>query len=467
MRKGQEGSGGVRKEKQREPSAYSEKRKANCEKRKANMKVEVFKFGGASVNSAEGVRNVARILSLYQGKSMMLVISAMGKTTNALERILHSHMEKDPVSMAEGCSRLQEFHREIALDLFPPSHPVFLELDTLFENLRNILGQDPVKGYDEEYDRVVGFGEILSTTILNHFLTESGFPVSLFDARRLIHTDSSFRDARIDWKKTQLSVQKQLFTLFQDHKGSIGLTQGFIGSDPEGRPTTLGREGSDFTAAILGYCMRVKEVTIWKDVPGILNADPKWFDDPVKLDLLSFHEAVELAYFGATVIHPKTIKPLENANITLLVKSFIHPEAEGTRIRNLQEWKIDCPIFIRKQEQVLISIMPRDFSFIVEENLSHIFTILARLQVKANVMQNSAISFSICTDNDPVRIKPLIRELQKSFETRFNDGLELFTIRHYNDKAIRSITSGREVILEQKSRNTIHLVVKRTSGRAD
>jgi len=458
------------------------------------MNVEVFKFGGASVNSAEGVRNVARILALYKGKSMMVVISAMGKTTNALERILGYYLEGDAVTLAEEYYKLRDFHLGIARNLcqlgqnrpdrteasggkdtshLPDTgiaevkdtsslHPIVTDLENQFEELRNILAGKSELGYDETYDRVVSFGELFSSAILFHFLLDEGFPVTFFDARQLILTDSSFRDARIDWKKTQLAVQKQLFTRFQDHKGSIGLTQGFIGSDSSGRPTTLGREGSDFTAAILGYCMRVKEVTIWKDVPGILNADPKWFENPVKLDLLAFHEAVELAYFGATVIHPKTIKPLENANITLLVKSFLHPEEEGTSVKSLREWKIDIPIFIRKQNQVLISIMPRDFSFIMEENLSQIFTILAQLHVKANVMQNSAISFSICTDHDPVKIKSLIRELQKSFEIRFNEGLELYTIRHYNDEAIQRITSGRNVILEQKSRNTIHLIVQIT-----
>lgn len=430
------------------------------------------------MNSAEGVRNVARILDLYKGKSMMLVISAMGKTTNALERILQHYMDGDAVSMVEEYYKLRDFHLTIANALFPlipdegaervsagrtvDEHPLFPDLENLFDELRAILKQTPTAGYDECYDHIVSYGELFSTTILYHFLEGEGLPVTRFDARKLISTDSSFRDARVDWKKTQLAIQKQLFTLFQDHKGSIGLTQGFIGSDPDGRSTTLGREGSDFTAAILGYCMRVKEVTIWKDVPGILNADPKWFDNPVKLDLLSFLEAVELAYFGATVIHPKTIKPLENANITLLVKSFLHPEEEGTKVKSLQEWKIDIPIFIRKQNQVLISIMPRDFSFVVEQNLSQIFTILAQLHVKANVMQNSAISFSICTDNDQKKIKLLISELQKSFEIRFNEGLELYTIRHYNDGAIQRIISGKNVILEQKTRNTIHLIVQIT-----
>jgi len=436
------------------------------------MNISVFKFGGASVNSAEGVRNVARILTRYKGRSMMLVISAMGKSTNALERILHHYMERDAVSMVEEYNKLRDVHFTIARELTgdgqgpdakakqDPAPSMTAGLEELFEELRAILRQEPGVGYDEQYDRIVSFGELFSTAILHPFLRDAGFPVTLLDARTLIRTDSTFRDARVDWRKTQLAIQKHLFTLFQDRKGSIGLTQGFIGSDPLGRNTTLGREGSDFTAAILGYCMRVKEITIWKDVPGILNADPKWFEDPVKLETLSYHEAVELAYFGATVIHPKTVKPLENANITLNVRSFLHPEEAGTQVKNLKEWKIDLPIFIRKQNQVLISIMPRDFSFIMEENLGQIFTLMANLRVKANVMQHSAISFSVCADHDPVKIGVLIRELRKSFEIRYNEGLELYTIRHYNDEAIRRIAAGRDVILEQKSRNTVHLVVR-------
>lgn len=420
----------------------------------------VFKFGGATVNSAEGVRNVARILELYRGRSIMVVISAIGKSTNSLEQILQAYFDSDAVTMAERYHLLRDFHLGIAETLFPKDHSIFPELEEMFERLRNLLRQESRSGYDESYDRIVSYGELLSSCILFHYLSKEGFPVTLFDAGKLIRTDSSFRDARVDWKKTQLAIQKQLFTIFQGHKGSIGLTQGFIGSDDIGRPTTLGREGSDFTAAILGYCMRVKEVTIWKDVPGIMNADPKWYGNPVKMETLSYHEAIELAYFGASVIHPKTIKPLENANITLHVRSFLDPGTEGTKVRSLQEWTIGTPIYIRKKDQVLISVLPRDFSFIVEENLSHIFNLLASVKVKANVMQNSAISFSLCTDNDPVRIPPLIRELQKTFEIRYNDGLELFTIRHYTEEAIRSITSGRRVILEQKTRNTVHLIVE-------
>ncbi|MFH1159834.1 MAG: aspartate kinase [bacterium] len=425
------------------------------------MNVEVFKFGGASVNSAEGVRNVARILNHYPGRSMMLILSAIGKTTNAIEEILHHYMAKDAASMVERFYKVRDFHQGILEELFADrSHPVFPEVEQLFESLREVLRTGPAGSYDETYDRVVCFGELVSTAILHHFLSLEGIPNTLFPATGLIRTDSTFRDARIDWRKTQLAIQRYLFPFFLGGKGNIGLTQGFLGCDPEGRTTTLGREGSDFSAAIIGYCMRVKSITIWKDVPGVLNADPKWFEHPEKIDTLSFHEAVELAYYGATVIHPKTIKPLENANITLYVKSFLNPEAEGTLVRAMDEWKISIPVFIRKENQLLISISPRDFSFIVEENLSQIFTILANLHVKANVMQLSAISFSVCADHDPVKIKPLLLELKKAFEVRYNEGLTLYTIRHYNDDAIRRIISGREVLLEQKTRNTVHLVVK-------
>ena len=274
-----------------------------------------------------------------------------------------------------------------------------------------------------------------------------------------IRSDATFRDAKVDWTRTQLQVQRILFTYFQEAKPRIAITQGFIAAEPGGKTTTLGREGSDFTAAILAYAMRTKEVTIWKDVPGVLNADPKWFPDTVKLDKLSFREAIELAYFGAGIIHPKTIKPLENADITLLVKSFLNPSGEGTVIGNLREWSISTPIYIRKQDQVLISLSPRDFSFIVEENLGQIFTLFAKHQVRVNVMQNSAITFSICVDNDPVKVPELILELKKAYEVRYNDGLTLYTIRHYDIPAIERICRDKKILLEQRSRGTVHFVV--------
>jgi len=424
------------------------------------MNVKVFKFGRASVNSAEGVRNVASILERYRGESMMIVVSAMGKTTTALENLLQSYLSNDAVTLSERFYQLKDFHLDIVHELFTDKdHPVFESLKRLFGQLQTYLQLPPAGVYDEVYDQVVSYGELLSSQILHHFLVLSGLDVKLFDARQLILTDRSFRDARVDWGKTQLRIQKQLFTWFQSGKGRMGLTQGFIGSEPMGLTTTLGREGSDFTAAIIGYALRTKEVTIWKDVPGVLNADPKWFDHPQKLDQLSYREAIELAYYGATIIHPKTIKPLENANIRLRVKSFRDPEAPGTVIENLQAWSLPCPVYIRKTNQVLISISPRDFSFIMEENLSQIFGILSRQRVRAHVMQNSAISFSICTDNDPVRIPPLLTELKHLYTVRFNDAVQLYTIRHYDQDAINRITAEKKVLLEQKTRSTVHLVL--------
>jgi aspartate kinase len=424
------------------------------------MNVKVFKFGGASVNSAAGVRNVAEILEKQKGQSVMVVISAMGKTTNALENLFRDYLGQDAVSMVEKFYLLKDFHTEIVHELFEnKQHPVFEALNRQLEELRVYLQTPPKAGYDETYDQVIPFGELFSCLILHHYLEQRGLSLKMFDARQLIITDSSFRDARVDWTKTQLRIQKQLFTWFQEARGRMGLTHGFIGCDAAGRMTTLGREGSDYTAAIIAYALRTKEVTIWKDVPGVLNADPKWFDNPVKLEQLSYLEAIELAYYGASVIHPKTIKPLENANIRLKVKSFLDPDAEGTTIENLREWTVPCPIYIRKTNQVLISVSPRDFSFIMEESLSQIFTMLSRYRVRANVMQNSAVTFSICADHDPVHIDPLLKELKHHFAVRFNDGLELYTIRHYNQEAIDRITGQKKVLLEQKTRSTVHLVL--------
>lgn len=424
------------------------------------MKVQVFKFGGASVHSAAGVRNVADILRRFHGKPLMIVISAMGKTTNAMEGVLRQFHEGDAVAMVEEYHKVRDYHLGIAHELFSDKdHPVFHAIKNLFEDLRAYLAIGPAASFDESYDQVVGFGELFSTTIVNHYLNHCGIACKLFDARYIIRTDSTFRDARVDWTKTQLAVQKQLFTFFEEEKGRLAMTQGFIGSSPDGKTTTLGREGSDYSAAILAYTLRTKDVTIWKDVPGVLNADPKWFKNPKKLDQLSFREAIELAYYGASVIHPKTIKPLENANIRLHVKSFLEPDAPGTTVENLHEWNVAVPIYIRKVSQVLISVSPRDFSFIIEENLGHIFQILAQHKVKANMIQNSAISFSFCTDSIPERIRPMISELKKSYEVRFNEGLELYTIRHYTPQAIARITKKKKILLEQKSRTMVHLVV--------
>lgn len=431
------------------------------------MEIKVFKFGGASVNSAQGVRNVASILRKYTKDHILMVVSAMGKTTNALEEVLRHYLADDPVSLVDAYNRLRNYHFTILEELFKNhDHPVYGEVGHLFDRLRGHIRRGHLisgkKGdYDFEYDQVVCFGELISASVIYHFLNLSKIECTLFDARELIKTNTVYRDARVDWDVTLSAVRSKIHPFFSpgNKKRKIAITHGFIGSDPSGNTTTLGREGSDYTAAIFAFALKTKEVTIWKDVPGVMNADPKWFRNAKKIDLLSYREAIELAYFGASVIHPKTIKPLENANITLKVKSFLDPGMQGTSVKNLKEWTVPFPIYILKKDQVLISISPRDFSFIVEENLSQIFDILARHRVKVNVMQNSAISFSVCVDANHHSITSLLADLKENYTLRYNDNLELYTIRHYNQAAINRITRNREVYLEQKTRSTVHLVV--------
>jgi len=432
------------------------------------MDIKVFKFGGASVNSAKGVRNVASIIRRFPESHIAMIISAMGKTTNALEELLKYYMSGDAIPMVESYYRIKAFHFEILHELFKEkSHPVFAEVEDLFEHLRGYLRSGQLnrgesREYNFEYDQVVSYGELLATAIVHHYLLLSGIQSRLFDARELIRTDSAYRDAKVDWPFTGKKIRLKMKAYFVTNHSSrkVAVIQGFIGGDKDGNTTTLGREGSDYTAAIVAHSLKTKEVTIWKDVPGVMNADPKWFKHAKKLEVLSYREAIELAYYGASVIHPKTIKPLENANITLRVRSFLKPELEGTTIEHLEEWDVLRPIYILKRNQVLISISPKDFSFIVEENLSQIFTLLAEHHVKVNVMQNSAISFTICVDADHLTGPDVLAALRENYTLRYNEGVELLTIRHYNPAAISRVTQGRKILMEQKTRNTVHLVVK-------
>ena len=326
------------------------------------MDMKVFKFGGASVNGAKGVRNVASIISRFPDDHIAMIISAMGKTTNALEELLKFYMTDDAVLMVESFYRIKAFHFDILQELFKKkNHPVFLEMEDLFEHLRGYLTRGQLtsgkkREYNFEYDQVVSYGELLATAIVHHYLTLSGIQSRLFDARELIRTDSAYRDAKVDWTFTGKKIRSKMKAFFAANHSSrkVAVIQGFIGGDKEGNTTTLGREGSDYTAAIVAHSLKTKEVTIWKDVPGVMNADPKWFKHAKKLKVLSYREAIELAYYGASVIHPKTIKPLENANITLRVRSFLKPELDGTTIEHLSEWKVLHPIYILKRNQVLI-----------------------------------------------------------------------------------------------------------------
>ncbi|HNY02707.1 MAG TPA: aspartate kinase [Bacteroidales bacterium] len=431
------------------------------------MHIDVFKFGGASVNSAEGVRRVASILSESVAGPVVVVVSAMGKTTNALERLLDDYRRRDPLAVTVSFEESLDYHMKIVRELFPAAgHPVYGEVESFFDQLRGYirrghLYREELPDYDFDYDQIVCYGELISSCILHHYLVSREIASTWFDVRELIRTDATNRDARVDWKVTADAIREVIPRHFSTdtRPGALAVTQGFIGSDPAGNSTTLGREGSDFSAAVFAWCLHSKEMTIWKDVPGVMNADPRWMPDAVLLDTLSYREAIELAYYGASVIHPKTIKPLENAGIRLRVRSFLDPALPGTQVLNLREWSIPFPIFIRKQHQMLISVSPRDFSFILEENLSEIFRILADFRVKVNVMQNSAISFSVCVDTDRRKVDPLIEFLRRDFEVRYNDGLELFTIRHYTEEAVSRMTKGKKVILELRSRGTVQVVV--------
>ncbi len=413
--------------------------------------MRVFKFGGASVNSAAAVQNMASIIRRHYGDPMVVVISAMGKTTNKLEKMVPG------VSTAgeqeQYYNELVDYHLQIANELIPePEHKLFTILSALFGQLREKISLPPTD-YNFDYDQVVSFGELISTTIISHYLNTIGIQNEWIDVRKIITTDTNYREGRVDWTRSQQNAQFL-------PKIPLVITQGFIAGTLEGTTTTLGREGSDYSAAILSYCLDAESMTIWKDVPGFLNADPKFFKDTIKIQQIPYNEAIELAYYGASVIHPKTVKPIQNKNIELHIKSFITPEAEGSIIGPCRHIIPQTPLYIFKNDQVLLSILPKDFSFIAEDNLQIIFGYFAQLGIKINMMQNSALSFSVCIDNNPVLLPKLRKLLQNNFRIRYNEGLQLITIRYYSQEIIDSIVGGRKILLEQRSRTTEQLVVK-------
>ncbi len=420
--------------------------------------IKVFKFGGASVKDAEGVRNVAGIFRLYPGEKILAVISAMGKTTNTLEVLLHAYCSGKG-EVQELLHGIKQFHLRIMNDLFPgKNHPVYDQVNNFFTEIEWVLEEKPGKNYDFLYDQIVPVGEFISSAIVSAYLGTSGINNRWVDVRDCIRTDDTYREAKVNWEATAARVQDIIPPLFTPEVNTL-VTQGFTGCTPENNTTTLGREGSDYSAAIFAFCLDVSEVTIWKDVPGVLNADPKRYPAAVKIDRLSYFDAIELAYYGATVIHPKTIKPLQNKKIPLRVKSFASPSEPGTLI-DVEEFPLTVPCFIFKPGQLLATLSPKDFSFIVEENLSEIFRLFALHRIKINVMQNSALSFSVCMDDDGSRIPALVRDLQKQFKVRYNRGMELVTVRHYTQAAIDNCTAGKEILLEQKSRHTAQFVMR-------
>lgn len=415
----------------------------------------VYKFGGASVKDAEGVKNLSSIIKNVQDQ-LIVVVSAFGKTTNALEEILKlSHI--DLTLCKEKIKNLFLYHYHIVDELFvDKNHPIFEIIKSTFEQLENTLVKEEYSVLDQKYDQVVSNGEIISTIIISEYLKIAGIESQWVDIRQNLITDSTFRDAKVDFDISKTNIS----STFNFNGNPVYVTQGFIGGTKNGLTTTLGREGSDYSAALLAYFLDAQEVIVWKDVEGVLNADPQYFSDTSKLSKLSYQETVEMAYFGAKIIHPKTIKPLHNKNIPLKVKSFIDPAGGGTIIQRFDEYEENLPVFILKKHQVLVSLFPKDLSFVIEDELSKIFKYLSEHRIKVNLIQNSAISFSFCFDNSNNKVKKLIEHLKEDFKVLYNDNLELLTIRHYSSEAVDKVTKGRKIFIEQRSRHTAHFVVK-------
>lgn len=414
----------------------------------------VYKFGGASVSSVSSIEKLAGIVSDC-GDDLVVVISAFGKTTNAMEELLSRWYEGSDERFIIY-DRLKNYHQDIIRQLFTsPHHPVYEEFAGLFFGLRTRLDARPAENYDFEYDQLVSLGEIISTKIISAFLNSRNIANRWIDAREWLCTDSTFREANVDFAGTRTKLSALV-------KGepSVWITQGFIGGTKDGYTTTLGREGSDYTASVIANILDAVRLTVWKDVPGILTADPVFFPEAEKLDQLSYQEAIELSFYGAKVIHPKTIKPLQNRNIPLLVKSFVDPGGSGTLIHGTDSPADIKPILIKKEDQMLISLTPRDFSFVVEDYLSRIFALFFKYRMKVNLIQHSAISFTICMDNKGPFVEQLLSEMKSDFRVLYNKGLELITIRHYTSVFIERYTGNKFVLVEQRSRSTAMFVVR-------
>lgn len=413
--------------------------------------MKVFKFGGASLKDPSSIRNMIEIVRNYGQPPLLIVVSAMGKTTNALEQVFDHHRKTGvPGPAFDG---LRQYHQDIMGELFEPGDNVFAAVDLLFERALQTL-QDP-HPYDTGYDQIIAYGELISSTIVHHMALKEGLPAMWMDARSFISTDETFREGKVDWELTRKKVSA-LKPVLAD---KIVMTQGFIGKAPSGLTTTLGREGSDYSAAIFASLLAAHSVTIWKDVPGVMSADPKRLPDPVVFSELPYQEAAEMTYYGASVIHPKTIKPLANATIPLFVKSFDNPSLPGTVIHDCRIPRLP-PLIVFKDNQCLISCKVTDYTFISEEQISMIFHQLSSLDIRINVMQNSAISFSFCIDFRESRISALIRELQKNFEVYYNAGLTLITVKNYDTESFEKYRKLDGVLLEQVSRSTLQVLVR-------
>ncbi|AWM13405.1 aspartate kinase [Flavobacterium sp. NRK F10] len=416
--------------------------------------MRIFKFGGASVKDAEGVKNVASVLEKVGHQNTLLVISAMGKTTNALEVVIKNYFEKSN-DLNASIQEVRKYHNQILIDLFEDEeHNVFFAVNSLFNDLEYFIRSNKSPNYNFVYDQVVSFGEIVSTTIVSYYFNEKGLTNIWLDVRNFIKTDVTYRDANVDWEETQKLIQEGV------DKNKLYITQGFLGSDSNNFTTTLGREGSDYTAAIFAYCLNAESVSIWKDVPGVLNADPRYFENAVLLNQISYREAIELAFYGATVIHPKTLQPLQRKEIPLYVKSFLNPLLPGTSVSKGADLEPQTSCFIVKKNQLLLSLSSLDFSFIMEENISEIFALFHQYKMKVNLIQNSAISFSVCIEDKFNNFEELRNHLAKKFKVSFNENVSLYTIRHFNEKSAATVETGKTVLLKQISRETLQIVTK-------
>lgn len=416
--------------------------------------MRVYKFGGASVKDAAGVRNLVQVLKTTGYEDTLVVISAMGKMTNALEVVIHNYFNHQK-ELKSSIQDIKKYHTSILLDLFDnENHIIFARVNALFNELIGFFDRNKSPDYNFVYDQVVGYGELISTTIVSHYLAAEGIKNTWIDVRDHIKTDNYYRNAKVDWQQTQERITSNVNTKV------LNITQGFLGSDANNFTTTLGREGSDYTAAIFAYCLNAESVTIWKDVPGVLNADPRYFDNTQLLHQISYREAIELAFYGASVIHPKTLQPLQRKEIPLHVKSFIHPMNDGTCVGKGKTIVPQTPCFIVKKKQVLISLSSLDFSFIVEENISEIFNLLHQYKMKVDVIQNSAISFSVCVDNNYNNLDKLLLHLKAKFKVDYYEDVSLYTIRHYTKEAIQDLETNKTVLLKQIFENTVQIVTK-------
>ncbi len=418
--------------------------------------LKVFKFGGASVKDAASVKNVASILQKYSTQKLVIVVSAMGKTTNAIEKIIQAHAQQTGEAR-DLLEQLKQQHYQIINELVDPTHEVYDTVNDIFVEIDWVLDEEPDPNYDFLYDQMIGVGELVSTTIVAAYLNHAGLPTQWVDARGIIRTDDIYREAWVQWDTTMENMQEKIKPLLE--KDGFVLTQGFIASTEDNYTTSLGREGSDYTAAIFSYCLDAESMSIWKDVKGVLTADPRKFKNVTKLDFLSYREAIEMTYYGAKVIHPKTIKPLQNKNIPLFVKSFIEPEGSGTCIKAEVEDHYP-PMVAIETNQALIHISTRDFSFVAEHHLKEIFDKVATCRLNVHMMQNTAISFSICVTDIDDRVERFCSMVQDEFNVVVDKDLELITIRHYQKEVLNQLRHGKIVLLEGRIRRTVQIVVK-------